>query len=48
MRICMIGSGYVRPGLSGASFADFGHNVICVDKDTFKIAKPASRRDTDF
>jgi UDPglucose 6-dehydrogenase len=38
MRICMIGSGYV--GLvSGASFADFGHNVICVDKDTFKIAK---------
>lgn len=32
----MIGSGYV--GLvSGACFADFGHNVICVDSDTSKI-----------
>ena len=32
MRVCMIGSGYV--GLvSGACFADFGHDVICVDKD---------------
>ncbi|MBB5756531.1 UDP-glucose 6-dehydrogenase, partial [Methylorubrum rhodinum] len=30
MRIAMIGSGYV--GLvSGACFADFGHEVICVD-----------------
>jgi UDPglucose 6-dehydrogenase len=37
MRITMIGSGYV--GLvSGACFADFGHNVICVDKDSGKIA----------
>lgn len=32
----MIGSGYV--GLvSGACFADFGHNVICVDSDRSKI-----------
>ncbi len=32
----MIGSGYV--GLvSGACFSDFGHDVICVDKDASKI-----------
>ena len=37
MRIVMIGTGYV--GLvSGACFADFGHQVICVDKDERKIA----------
>ncbi|WP_338243137.1 UDP-glucose dehydrogenase family protein [Aurantiacibacter hainanensis] len=36
MRIVMIGTGYV--GLvSGACFADFGHEVICVDKDQSKI-----------
>ncbi len=36
MRIVMVGSGYV--GLvSGACFADFGHNVICVDKAAEKI-----------
>jgi len=36
MRITMIGSGYV--GLvSGACFADFGHDVVCVDKDSRKI-----------
>jgi UDPglucose 6-dehydrogenase len=36
MRIVMVGSGYV--GLvSGACFADFGHRVICVDKDARKI-----------
>ncbi|WP_375427150.1 UDP-glucose dehydrogenase family protein [uncultured Sphingomonas sp.] len=36
MRITMIGSGYV--GLvSGACFADFGHQVCCVDKDASKI-----------
>ncbi|ANM05564.1 MULTISPECIES: UDP-glucose dehydrogenase family protein [Rhizobium] len=36
MRITMIGSGYV--GLvSGVCFADFGHDVICVDKDLSKI-----------
>lgn len=36
MRVTMIGAGYV--GLvSGACFADFGHTVICVDKDAGKI-----------
>ena len=36
MRIAMIGTGYV--GLvSGTCFADFGHHVICVDKDQGKI-----------
>ncbi|MDG2520298.1 UDP-glucose/GDP-mannose dehydrogenase family protein [Caulobacter segnis] len=38
MRIAVIGSGYV--GLvSGACFADFGHEVTCVDKDPGKIAR---------
>ena len=38
MKITMIGSGYV--GLvSGACFADFGHNVICVDSDASKIER---------
>jgi UDPglucose 6-dehydrogenase len=37
MRVAMIGAGYV--GLvSGACFADFGHDVVCVDKDAGKIA----------
>jgi len=37
MKITMIGSGYV--GLvSGACFSDFGHEVVCVDKDAAKIA----------
>jgi UDPglucose 6-dehydrogenase len=37
MHIAMIGSGYV--GLvSGACFADFGHDVTCVDKDETRIA----------
>src|SRR3982750_234231 len=37
MRIAMIGTGYV--GLvSGACFADIGHEVVCVDKDAEKIA----------
>ena len=37
MRIAMIGSGYV--GLvSGTCFADFGHDVICIDKNEDKIA----------
>ncbi|MFZ5913032.1 MAG: UDP-glucose dehydrogenase family protein [Pseudomonadota bacterium] len=36
MRVTMIGTGYV--GLvSGACFSDFGHDVICVDKDQTKI-----------
>ena len=38
MRIAMIGSGYV--GLvSGACFAQFGHDVVCVDKDAAKIER---------
>jgi UDPglucose 6-dehydrogenase len=37
MRVSMIGAGYV--GLvSGACFADFGHQVTCIDKDAMKIA----------
>jgi len=37
VRIAMIGTGYV--GLvSGACLADFGHHVICVDKQAAKIA----------
>jgi UDPglucose 6-dehydrogenase len=37
MRVAMIGTGYV--GLvSGACFADFGHEVVCVDRDKTKIA----------
>ncbi len=36
MRVVMIGTGYV--GLvSGACFADFGHEVTCIDKDASKI-----------
>jgi len=36
MRIVMVGTGYV--GLvSGACFSDFGHDVVCVDKDAAKI-----------
>uniref|UniRef100_UPI0026EC1DBA nucleotide sugar dehydrogenase n=1 Tax=Phenylobacterium aquaticum TaxID=1763816 RepID=UPI0026EC1DBA len=38
MRVAMIGTGYV--GLvSGACFADFGHDVVCIDKDPSKIAR---------
>lgn len=38
MKIAMIGSGYV--GLvSGACFADFGHDVVCVDQDASKIER---------
>ncbi len=37
MKIAMIGTGYV--GLvSGVCFSDFGHDVICVDKNPDKIA----------
>src|SRR6201986_2020562 len=37
MRIAMIGSGYVG-FVSGACRSEFGHTVICVDKDEAKIA----------
>jgi len=37
MRIAMIGTGYV--GLvSGACLSEFGHNVVCVEKDSEKLA----------
>ena len=36
MKIAMIGTGYV--GLvSGVCFSDFGHEVVCVDKDPRKV-----------
>src|SRR5260370_40797442 len=36
MRICIVGAGYV--GLvTGTCLADFGHIVVCVDKDSSKI-----------
>ena len=36
MKIAMIGTGYV--GLvSGVCFSDFGHEIVCVDKDPQKI-----------
>ncbi len=38
MHIAMVGTGYV--GLvSGACFSEFGHQVVCVDKDAEKIAR---------
>jgi len=38
MKIAMIGTGYV--GLvSGVCFSDFGHDVVCVDKDPGKITQ---------
>ena len=43
MKITMIGTGYV--GLvSGACFADFGHDVVCVDKVAEKIQAIESGR----
>ena len=36
MNIAIVGTGYV--GLvSGSCFADFGHNVVCMDKAEDKI-----------
>ena len=36
MKIAMIGTGYV--GLvSGVCLSDFGHEVVCVDKDHSKV-----------
>ncbi len=38
MKIVMVGTGYV--GLvSGVCFSDFGHDVVCVDKDAAKIGR---------
>jgi len=38
VKICMVGAGYV--GLvSGACFADFGHEVVCVDTELAKIER---------
>ena len=38
MRIVVVGTGFV--GLvTGAGFADFGNDVLCVDIDPEKIAK---------
>jgi len=38
LKIAIVGSGYV--GLvSGACFADFGHDVVCIDKDDSKIER---------
>ena len=38
MKIAIVGSGYV--GLvSGACFADFGHQVTCIDNDPSKISR---------
>ena len=43
MKICMVGTGYV--GLvTGACLADFGMEVVCVDKDESKIAALQSGR----
>lgn len=36
MRISIIGAGYVGI-VSGASFADFGHDVTCVEKDSARV-----------
>ena len=37
-RICVMGTGYV--GLtSGACFAHLGHDVVCADVDTDKVAR---------
>jgi hypothetical protein len=47
MRIAMIGTGYV--GLvSGVCFSDFGHDVVCVDKDPGKIEHARTRRGPDL
>ncbi len=43
MRIAVIGTGYV--GLvSGACFAEMGHQVICVDEDRDKVARLAQAK----
>jgi UDPglucose 6-dehydrogenase len=43
----VIGSGYV--GLvSGAGLADFGNQVVCVDKDAAKIAQLGQGKFSDW
>jgi ATP-dependent helicase Lhr and Lhr-like helicase len=43
MKIAVIGAGYV--GLvSGSCFAEWGHRVICVDRDAAKIAQAGAAR----
>jgi len=43
LKIAIVGSGYV--GLvSGACFADFGHEVVCIDSDEAKIERLKSGR----
>ena len=43
MNICVVGTGYV--GLvTGAVFADLGNDVVCVDKDTNKVAELVAGR----
>ena len=47
MRIAMIGTGYV--GLvSGACLSEFGHEVVCVDKDAAKVETLRARRHPHF
>ena len=47
MKIAMIGTGYV--GLvSGVCFSDFGHEVVCVDKDPSKIELLKAGRGADL
>ena len=47
MRIAMIGTGYV--GLvSGACLSEFGHDVVCIDKDSAKIASASGGQDPDL
>jgi UDPglucose 6-dehydrogenase len=47
MRVTMIGTGYV--GLvSGACFADFGNQVVCVDQDAAKIDQLAQGKSPIF
>src|SRR3989344_5921426 len=38
MNICVIGTGYVGL-ITGACFAEFGVNVVCIDKDEKKISQ---------
>ena len=47
MKIAMIGTGYV--GLvSGVCFSDFGHEVVCVDKDPQEDRNARARRSADL